>query len=226
MELPSLHHNGRKWSPKVLGENALLLEPEEKGLEQIHDLTSTIETARFDGVIDLVPAYSSLGVTFDRNLWNHISLIQAIEQLPERRSTKKSFQDSIEVPVCYELGLDWNEVLEYTELTKEEVIESHCSRRYTIAMMGFIPGFVFLDGLDEALTVPRKSTPRTVIPEGSVGIGGNQTGIYSLESPGGWNIIGRTSAAFFDSSKNPPTNLKAGDLVKFIPISKEEFYNG
>ena len=93
-------------------------------------------------------------------------------------------------------------------------------------MMGFLPGFVFLDGLDESLTVPRMESPRTKIPEGSIGIGGNQTGFYSLESPGGWNIIGRTSKSFFDQKKNPPTELQAGDKIRFFRISKEEFNRG
>jgi len=90
-------------------------------------------------------------------------------------------------------------------------------------MMGFMPGFIFLDGLDQRIAVSRKEKPRIKVPSGSVGIGGNQTGIYSLESPGGWQIIGRTTESFFDVKKTPPTELKAGDKIRFKPISNEEF---
>ena len=225
MELPSLHLNNQKWLSKVLGESSLLLEPEKVELEQIHSLTSVIENAGLDGIIDVVPAYSSLAVIFDGARWGHQALIKAIEDLPEKKSSKEISWNLIEVPVCYDLGLDWIEVIEHTGLSKDDIIELHSSQTYTLAMIGFIPGFVFLDGLNAHLTVPRKPNPRTVIPGGSIGIGGNQTGIYSLESPGGWNIIGRTPISFFDSSENPPTELKAGDSVKFIPISEEEFFS-
>jgi KipI family sensor histidine kinase inhibitor len=90
-------------------------------------------------------------------------------------------------------------------------------------MMGFLPGFIFLEGLDDRISVARKETPRVKVPAGSVGIGGNQTGIYSLESPGGWQIIGKTAESFFDVTKKPPTKLKPGDKTRFKPISKDEF---
>lgn len=226
MELPSLHRKGQNWSPKVLGEHALLLELEKEKLMHVHTLTSDIENAALEGIIDVVPAYSSVTVIFDGNRWNHKKLVTAIENLPERKSSKEERKSVIEIPVCYELGMDWEEVVSHTGLSKERIIEVHSSKTYTIAMMGFIPGFVFLAGLDKKLSTPRKSTPRTEVPAGAVGIGGNQTGIYSLESPGGWNIIGRSPESFFDSSKNPPTTLNAGSPLKFIPISEEEFLHG
>lgn len=226
MELPSLHRKDQNWSPKVLGEHALLLELEKEKLKHVHSLTADIETAALEGIIDVVPAYSSVTVIFDGNEWNHQKLVKTIENLPERKSSKEEPNNIIEIPVCYELGMDWEEVVEHTGLSKERIIEIHSSKTYTIAMMGFIPGFVFLDGLDKKLSTPRKSIPRTGVPTGSVGIGGNQTGIYSLESPGGWNIIGRSPKSFFDSSRNPPTTLNAGSPIKFIPISEEEFFHG
>ncbi len=226
MDLPSLHRNGQNWISKVLGECALLLEPEKRELESIHKLASEIENSGLEGITDVLPAYSSLAVIFDGNKWDHYSLIEAIENLPEGESSVKVVQNMIEIPVCYELGMDWQDVIGHTGLKKEEIIELHSSKTYSIAMIGFIPGFIFLDGLDDKLSVPRKLTPRTEIPGGSIGIGGSQTGVYSLESPGGWNIIGRSPKSFFDSSKNPPITLKAGDSVLFIPISEKEFHRG
>lgn len=224
MELPSLLHNGKSWKAKILGEQALLLETVEGSLDQVHNLVAAIEGASLEEIIDVVPAYNSVALIFDKDVWNHTSLLQAIENLTSNNLSKEVTQPIIEVPVCYEMGLDWEEVTGYTGLSKEEVTQQHSSAIYTVAMMGFIPGFVFLEGLSDELMVPRKPTPRTSIPSGSVGIGGSQTGIYSLESPGGWNIIGRTPVSFFDAKESPPTNLKAGDQIRFRPISEEEFY--
>ncbi|MBO6523707.1 MAG: 5-oxoprolinase subunit PxpB [Balneolaceae bacterium] len=224
--MPSLYRNGQNWVSEVLGEHALLVRPENEELEHIHKLISEMEGAGLEGIIDIVPAYSSLAVFFDGSKWDHHTLIAEIENLSEGKSSVKAVQNMIEIPVCYELGMDWKDVIRQTGLEKEQIIELHNSKIYTIAMMGFIPGFIFLNGLDAKLAVPRKSTPRTGVPAGSIGIGGNQTGMYSLESPGGWNIIGRSPKSFFDSSKNPPTLLKAGDKVKFTSISEKEFHRG
>ena len=218
-------HSGKSWKAKVLGEQALLLEAVEGSLREVHTLATIIESAHWKGIVDVVPAYNSVGLIFDKEVWTHSSLLQAINNLSTENLSKTASQKLIEVPVCYELGLDWGEITDYIKLTKEEIIQQHTSAVYTVAMMGFIPGFVFLDGLSNKLAVPRKPTPRTNIPSGSVGIGGNQTGIYSLESPGGWNIIGRTPISFFDAAKLPPTELKAGDQIRFKPISEEEFFH-
>ena len=217
--------NGKYWKAKILGEQALLLEAVDGSLEEVHNLVAAIEGASLEGIMDIVPAYNSLALIFEEGVWNHTSLMQVISNLSTENLTKTANQKLIEVPVCYELGLDWEEVTGFTRLSKEEVILQHSSVIYTVAMMGFIPGFVFLEGLSNGLTVPRRSEPRTNIPSGSVGIGGSQTGIYSLESPGGWNIIGRTPTSFFDAKESPPTHLKAGDRIRFRPISEEEFYH-
>ena len=110
-----------------------------------------------------------------------------------------------------------------TNLSKEEIISIHTSTQYSIAMFGFLPGFMFLEGLDQRIWVPRKDNPRTKVDSGSVGIGGEQTGIYSLESPGGWQIIGRTPDQFFDINNKTPTNFTAGDIITFRKISSKEF---
>ena len=226
MKLPSFQHNGIEWRSSILGEGALLVSPDaEHSLPQIYQLTSQIEVKQLSGIVDLVASYNTLCIFFDEKSSSFSSIIEELASLTN--SSEAGDKASIvTVPLCYELGLDWSEVEEYTQLGRKEIIRIHSSAEYTVAMMGFIPGFVFLAGLDERISCPRKQTPRTAIPSGSVGIGGNQTGIYSLESPGGWNILGRTSLSFFDINQIPPTQVNPGDIIRFKPISKEEFEHG
>jgi inhibitor of KinA len=131
----------------------------------------------------------------------------------------------IEIPVCYdaEFGFDLNRVAEHTKLSKREIVDLHGAGEYRVACIGFVPGFTFLSGLPKNLATPRRDVPRKEIPAGSVGIGGAQTGIYPLRSPGGWNLIGRSPLRLFDASKNPPTLLCPGDRVRFRAITREEF---
>lgn len=224
MELKSFQRNGISWRVRALGEKALLLEPDCVGdkLSAIHQFSKLIEESNIKNLVDVVPAYDSIGVIFDEKLKGHVELIKKLEDLPNPKK-KETSTKVYEIPVCYDLGLDWEELEAHTGRSKDSIIEIHSSKVYTVAMIGFIPGFVFLDGLDVSISCPRKSNPRTTIPFGSVGIGGDQTGIYSLESPGGWNIIGRTLISFFDVNENPPTKLEAGDEVKFVSISEKQF---
>lgn len=131
----------------------------------------------------------------------------------------------IEIPVCYddEYGLDLNEMAQYHQTTKEEIIRIHTGNLYHVFMMGFSPGFPYMGILPDSIATPRKNQPRLKVPAGSVGIAGNQTGIYPSESPGGWNIIGRTPLKLFDKEKSQPFLLNTGDTIKFIPISKKQF---
>ncbi len=132
----------------------------------------------------------------------------------------------IRIPVCYddqEFAPDLKIVCDHAKLTKDEVIKLHSSTDYLIYMMGFLPGFPYLGGMDERLQTPRLQTPRTKIPAGSVAIGGEQTGLYPVESPGGWNIIGRTPLKVFDLNRDPKFLYKAGDKIRFVPISHTEF---
>jgi inhibitor of KinA len=131
----------------------------------------------------------------------------------------------IEIPVCYdaEFGFDLDRVAEHTKLSAREVVDLHSTAEYRVACIGFVPGFTFLAGLPKNLATPRRDVPRKEIPPGSVGIGGAQTGIYPLLSPGGWNLIGRTPLKLFDPLKNPPTLLHPGDRVRFRAIARKEF---
>lgn len=220
MELKSIQFKGVSWKVFRLSEKSWLLNPEVQNnvLELIHETSNAIESARISTLIDLIPAYDSLTLVFNSSDINIERVLSSINQL-----TKKSISNIHEINVCYNMGLDWEEMESVTGLKKKAIISIHSSKEYTIAMMGFLPGFVFLEGLDTRISASRKSNPRIFVPKGSVGIGGNQTGIYSLESPGGWQIIGKTSQSFFNVEQIPPTTLQAGDKVRFIPISKEQY---
>lgn len=182
-----------------------------------------LEAAEIPGLVDVIPAYESIALVFDREIEVSHIISEYINSSIHRSSGQDVTANKIEVPVCYELGLDWQEVEAYTGLSKNEIIQKHTGGKYTVAMMGFLPGFLYLSGLDKTIACPRKEDPRTNIPAGSVGIGGYQTGIYSLKSPGGWQIIGRTPNTFFDVHSSPPTNIRFGDIITFTQISKKEF---
>ena len=131
----------------------------------------------------------------------------------------------IEIPVCYggEFGPDLHDVAAHNHLKNEEVIELHSSANYLVYFLGFAPGFPYLGGMPREIAAPRLSTPRTQVLAGSVAIGGHQTGVYPVSSPGGWRIIGRTYLQLFVTARNPPTLLQMGDHVRFVPISRREF---
>src|SRR5205085_6074087 len=122
-------------------------------------------------------------------------------------------------------GPDLDQVARQHGLSADDVVRLHTGATYRVYMLGFAPGFAYLGGLPEALATPRRAEPRTVVPAGSVGIGGSQTGIYPLASPGGWQLIGRTPVRLFDAGHQPPTLLAVGDVVKFQPIAPNEFTN-
>jgi inhibitor of KinA len=129
---------------------------------------------------------------------------------------------TFEVPVCYELGLDWDELEKSVGLYRNEIQRLHASAYFEVSY-GYTPGFLYLTGLPERLKCPRKPTPRRQVPKGAVGIGGAKSGIYALDAPGGWQIIGRTPMELFDRDKNPPVPIPFGARVRFKAISKEEF---
>lgn len=218
-----LQLNQENWKISQLGECAVLMELEEESYQttKVREVLNVIESTSINHLIDVIPGYYSVALLFKKpvNLHSVIELLTVINWTEKKDSQSQKY----EVPVCYDLGLDWAEVEDFTQIEKAQVVETHSSQVYTVAMMGFVPGFIFLDGLDSSLACPRKSSPRTSIPKGSVGIGGQQTGIYSLESPGGWQIIGRTPLSFFDVESNPPIKLKPGDELAFKAISKKAF---
>ena len=142
-----------------------------------------------------------------------------------RVRTTRSDVRLAEIPVCYdpEFAPDLDEVARHAQISTKEVVDLHSTTEYRVACIGFVPGFPFLAGLPKKLATPRRDVPRKEIPAGSVGVGGAQTGIYPLRSPGGWNLIGRTPLRLFDPTKNPPALLQAGDRVRFRAITRQEF---
>ena len=178
------------------------------------------------GVLELIPTYRSLLFIYDPGRIQPAALTDLIETLESGIDPDDAAGSRlVEIPVCYagELGPDIENVCQSAGLDPERVIALHTAPEYLIYMVGFTPGFAFLGGLNEKLETPRLETPRMAVPGGSVGIANNQTGIYPITSPGGWQIIGRTPLKLFAPEREDPFLYKAGDIIKFIPISESEF---
>lgn len=175
-------------------------------------------------VAETVLAYNSL--TLFLNAETDLNNFKT--RLEEMNWSKSVIEKSFfrwEIPVCYDsdFAIDIEEVSKLNGIEIKDIIEIHSEQSYPIYFTGFLPGFLYLGGLDERIATPRKSTPDLSIPAGSVGIGGNQTGIYPLNSPGGWHIIGRTPIKLFNPNQTPPVPFSPGDQIKFKPIDKTEF---
>lgn len=216
-----------------LGDSALVV----RVVDDFHPETSLaavltalrqLEKEAIPGVIELAPAYSTIGIFFDpaqtafEALQTKIeSVLDNAEPAEHRAATGKT----IEVPVCYEeeFAPDLREVAWHARLSAHQVIQRHSEAPYRVTCVGFTPGFPYLSGLPAELATPRRDSPRKEIPAGSVAIGGTQTGIYPSKSPGGWNIIGRTPLSLFEVKREPPALFQAGDRVRFRRISREEF---
>lgn len=200
-------------------------------------LQQALERQPFVGMVECVPALAALTVYYDpyrvyiaqqpANRKPPFVQVQAwlLEMMKDLDAVQMPESEEIGIPVVYggEFGPDLIEAAAGCGLTEEEFIRRHTAPLYLVHMIGFAPGFPYLGGMDESIAVPRKSTPRAKVLAGSVGIAGKQTGIYSLDSPGGWNIIGRTPLTLFDPHVQPPTLLKAGMRLRFYPISEAEW---
>jgi inhibitor of KinA len=179
-----------------------------------------------DGLIDIVPAYRSILVIYQPLKTNVRALKRWIDGIQEKvMEIHPPEPETIDIPVVYGglYGPDLEWVAQYHKITPEEVIRLHTVNTYHVYMIGFMPGFPYMGELPEELETPRKETPRTSIPEGSVGIAQRQTGIYPAISPGGWQIIGYSPLNLFNPNQDPPALLKAGDKVRFSPIDEEDF---
>lgn len=193
---------------------------------KVRSMAMVMEQDSPAGISEVIPTYRSLLIVYDPAITNPAKLKKALKTREARLDEIMIPPPQIvEIPVCYggEFGPDIAYVAESHNLTVEEVIELHCQPQYLIYMVGFTPGFPFLGGLCEKLHTPRLETPRTFVPEGSVGIANNQTGIYPVASPGGWQLIGRTPVKLFAPGRRNPFLYQAGDRIKFSPISSEEF---
>jgi KipI family sensor histidine kinase inhibitor len=189
---------------------------------RVHRLADLLARADWQGFGEAVPAYASLLVHYDPLLWAYSDVVARIEScLPRLPLAEVSTTARlVEIPVIYggDDGPDLEAVARAHDLTPRAVIQLHSQAEYGVYMIGFTPGFPYLGGLDERIATPRRESPRTLVPAGSVGIAGQQTGIYPLASPGGWQIIGRTALDLFDPARVPPSLLAPGDRVRFVPV--------
>ncbi len=188
---------------------------------QVHALDAALQARSVPGIVETVPTYRSLLVMYDPQ----VSRADAMRAVLTDALSLLTMADMptgrlLEIPVRYggAWGPDLADVVAHCGMTMEAVIELHAQPVYTVAMLGFAPGFAYLLGLPEALTTPRLATPRLRVPPGSVGIAGAQTGVYALETPGGWRIIGQTGLPLFDPTRDAPFVLQAGDRVRFVPL--------
>ena len=189
---------------------------------RVHALCDRIRAQRPVWLRDLVPAYASVGVFFDPLMIDADALETWLRttpgSLPAGTEPAAVSTRTVDIPVVYggEAGPDLESAAAELGLTPADLAERHAAGEYTVAMIGFAPGFPYLLGLDPALSLPRLATPRASVPAGSVGIGGTQTGVYPRESPGGWRLIGRTPLALFDPGRDQPALLAPGDRVRFV----------
>ena len=194
----------------------------------IRQTIERIKELQLDGIIELVPTYCALLVEYDAMLYSYSEICNIIEPTLEEgmTNTTNELVTVVEVPTVYggEFGPDLSFVASHNHLSEDEVVSIHSGTDYLVYMLGFIPGFTYLGGMDPRIATPRLSSPRTLIPAGSVGIAGEQTGTYPSDSPGGWQIIGRTPVTMYDMSKAQAALLNAGDYVRYVPIDKSEFH--
>jgi KipI family sensor histidine kinase inhibitor len=195
---------------------------------RVHVLHEVISNAKLSGVCECVPAYRSLTVTYDPEKVAYDDLVSKVKNLEEALRIPASERKTrrVAIPVVYgdDFGPDLMQVSQYHNLKETEVIEIHSQNEYLVYMIGFIAGFPYLGKLPQEIVTPRLETPRLRVPQGSVGIAEDQTGIYPKQAPGGWQIIGRTPMKLFDPKWQPPALLQPGDYVRFKPISSEEFW--
>ncbi|GAB4444346.1 MAG: 5-oxoprolinase subunit PxpB [Anaerolineales bacterium] len=206
-----------------LGDSAMLVqwgnEMDFEVNQRVHALANLIEASPLHGIIESVPAYASLLVHYDPLVVSFTQVRDFLrEKLSQAQAAAARSPKRVEVPVRYggEHGIDLEAVARHLHLRVEEVIRLHSEKLYTVFMMGFTPGFPYLGKLDDALVVPRLETPRTRVPAGTVAIAGSQTGIYPLDSPGGWRLIGWTPLTLFDPRAESPFLFAPGDEVKFV----------
>ncbi len=212
------------------GDSSLLVEFGKKISPEINrKITAVMQMMKeqhIEGVVDVIPAFCSLLINYDPRVVTYEEIKERIQNLVRLEIKTGEVRKRIfEIPVCYggEYGPDLGNIAEHAGLSEKEVIEIHSSRDYLIYMLGFLPGFTYLGGLDERIHTPRLANPRIKINAGSVGIGGSQTGIYPLDSPGGWQLMGMTPVKTYDPDRETPILVEAGDYIRFVPIDEQEY---
>ena len=226
------------WCIDALGDRCLMVEfgqrVDPRINEAVHAFADLLIDQPIAGVTDVVPAFTTVAVHYrpeeidpdgsadppHRRLHHHLAALLAQGIEGAARQTRL-----VEIPVCYggDLGPDLDEVASTCAMTAQEVIARHAASPHVVYMLGFAPGFPYMGGLDPRLAMPRRSTPRVRIPRGSVAIAREQSAVYTFETPGGWNLIGCTPLALFTPQADPPTLLRPGDRIRFVPITREAF---
>ena len=205
----------------LLGERAVVLELEPPlSLQSQQRIWGLVERlSHHDDVQEAIPGMNNLTVVLARPRQAALDAIERLQRWWEESESMTPESREVAIPVVYgnASGPDLARVAEHCRLTERQVVEAHCAPCYVVYFLGFQPGFAYLGGLAQQLHTPRRAEPRICVPAGSVGIGGGQTGVYPLATPGGWQLIGRTSSALFDAYSMPPTLLRPGDRVRFIP---------
>lgn len=221
-----------KLTYKPYGQHGVLVEwPASIDEETLHDVLcfkSKLNSDASQNIIEVRSAYHSLLIIycqFKNGFDDEVSRLKSIYTSKEK--SKKLKSTLWHIPVCYDaqFGVDLESISKAKKLSEAEIVNLHSQTIYTVYFIGFLPGFLYLGGLDERLATPRKATPRLQIEKGSVAIGGNQTGVYPSASPGGWNIIGNSPINFFDIKNESPCFATAGDHIKFYPIDLKEHQN-
>lgn len=211
---------------KPLGDSGLAVIFEEtislEVLKQVNSLKYYLEAESFDGILELVASYNSLLIYYDPMAVLYADVKDHVEVLLKKPLIEDQERKVVEIPVLYD-GPDLQRVADHTGLTFDEIIDLHTEATYTVYMLGFSPGFPYLGGMNPKLRTPRRTSPRLKIEAGSVGIADMQTGVYSVASPGGWQIIGRTPLKLFDLNREMPTLLDAGDRLHFVAIDQSTY---
>lgn len=196
--------------------------------KKVHALAAKISKRQIKGVTELLPTFRSLMIYYNPRQTSFADIKKEIVSLENIENSAGSEKKKIlKIPCCYgaRFGCDLAYMENHTGLDREEIIKIHSASDYKIYMMGFLPGFVYLGGLDKRLEMPRLKTPRIKIQAGAVGIGGNQTGVYPLTSPGGWRLMGATPVDFYDPKREKPVLCAAGEYIRFVPITIGEYYD-
>jgi KipI family sensor histidine kinase inhibitor len=209
------------------GDSALILEFEDRIDPAINaravGVADRVASVKLSGVRDVVPTFRSVAVHFDPLRTNVAELTARLENEASRPFDEVAdVRPIIRVPVAYggDLGPDLQEVADAAGITAADVVRRHAAPIYRVFMMGFLPGFAYMGTVDSTIALPRRATPRVRVPAGSVGIAGQQTGVYPSESPGGWRLIGRTAVKPYDSARPEPFLFRPGDRVKFDPMDR------
>ncbi|MBE5924957.1 MAG: 5-oxoprolinase subunit PxpB [Lachnospiraceae bacterium] len=212
------------------GDEALIvefgMEIDDEINRKVQRLADFIRSQNISGIRELLPTFRSLMIFYNSNVISYKKLIGEIKHFKNDKDEGVAEKKKILcVPCCYgsDYGPDLKEMSSRLGMSTEEIIKLHSQSDYKIYMLGFLPGFTYLGGLDKRIHMPRLDTPRTSIPAGSVGIGGNQTGVYPVASPGGWWLIGNTPIEFYNPQREMPVLCNAGEYIRFIPISISDY---